>query len=218
MGHHRHIFTDRRHAGRMLAEALSELGSEDHVVLGLPRGGIPVAFEVAVALGCPLDVVLVRKLGVPGRHELAMGAIGEGDIVVSEPSVIEAAHVHDEQFAAIERQQRDELGRRARLYRAQHPRLSLEGKQTIIVDDGMATGSTARAACAVVRAAGAGSILLAVPVAPSGTIRALRQEADDVIALATPHPFRAVGYFYGSFSQTPDREVIELLDESAERF
>ena len=138
--------------------------------------------------------------------------------MVSEPSVIEAAHVHDEQFAAIERQQRDELGRRARLYRAQHPRLSLEGKQTIIVDDGMATGSTARAACAVVRAAGAGSILLAVPVAPSGTIRALRQDAANVIALATPHPFRAVGYFYGSFSQTPDREVIELLDESAERF
>ena len=202
----------------MLAEALTDLGSADLVVLGLPRGGIPVAFEVAVALGCPLDVVLVRKLGVPGRHELALGAIGEGDIVVSEPSVIEAAHVHDEQFAAIERQQRDELGRRARLYRAQHPRLSLEGKQTIIVDDGMATGSTARAACAVVRAAGAGSILLAVPVAPSGTIRALRQDADNVIALATPHPFRAVGYFYGSFSQTPDREVIELLDESAERF
>jgi len=202
----------------MLAEALNELGSEDLIVLGLPRGGVPVAFEVALALGCPLDVVLVRKLGVPWRPELAMGAIGEGGIVVADPQTMEAAGVDDERFAAIERHERKELVRRSQLYRARHPRMSLQDRPTVVVDDGMATGSTARAACAVVRAAGASSILLAIPVAPPSTVRALSDAADDVIALATPHPFRAVGSSYRSFSQTPDHEVTKLLEESAERF
>lgn len=217
MSHQRPAFNDRRHAGRMLAGALSDLGSEDLVVLGLPRGGVPVAFEVAMALDCPLDVVLVRKLGVPWRPELAMGAIGEGGITVADPQTIEAARVDDQQFAAIERTQRDELVRRSQVYRAGHPRLSLQDRPTIIVDDGMATGSTAKAACEVVRAAGATSILLAVPVAPASTVRALSDAADDVIALATPHPFRAVGSFYRSFSQTPDQEVIKLLEAGRQR-
>ncbi len=207
------VFTDRAEAGRRLAGALAggALLAEALVVLGLPRGGVPVAAEIARALGAPLDVILVRKLGLPIQPELAMGAIGEGGIRIINRDVVRAEQVSAEVFARVERQERAELDRRAARYRAVRPRLPLAGVTAVVVDDGIATGSTARVACQVARAHGAARVVLAVPVAPRVAIPALADAADQVVCLTAPEPFFAIGQWYGDFAQTTDDEVVALL-------
>jgi putative phosphoribosyl transferase len=204
-------FRDRRDAGEQLAKALDFLRDERPVVLGLPRGGVPVATEVAAALDAPLDVILVRKLGVPVQPELAMGAIGEDGVRVMNPEVLESIQADDATIDAVERRERAELAARAERFRAGRPRQDVTGRTVIVVDDGIATGSTARAAIAVARAHGAARVVLAVPVAPPRTCRELADEADDVVCLRQPDPFLAVGQFYRDFAQTTDAEVIAAL-------
>ena len=211
-------FLDRAEAGKRLASLLTgqlmiERGAGT-VVLGLPRGGIPVAYEIARALGAPLDVILVRKIGLPAQPELAMGAIGEDGVRVINDDVVDAEHVSDLQFAAVEERERAELGRRAERYRPGLPRVPLTGKTAIVVDDGIATGATARAACQVARAHGAARVVLAVPVAPPASIGALASVADDVVCVEAPEPFLAIGQWYQDFAQTGDEEVVDLLRQS----
>jgi putative phosphoribosyl transferase len=208
-------FLDRSDAGRRLANRMLHLRGEDVVVLALPRGGVPVAAEVARALGAPLDVIVVRKLGVPVQPELGMGAIGEGDVRIINPEVVAITHVTDAEIAAVERRERAELDRRARRFRGDRPRTPLAGRTAIIIDDGIATGSTARAACQVARAQGAARVVLAVPVAPPSACSALAADADEVICLETPGHFMAIGEWYQDFSQTSDREVVSLLQRAA---
>ena len=210
-------FVDRTDAGRRLAERLQGFRDEHTVVLGLPRGGVPVAFEVARALDAPLDVIVVRKLGLPYQHELAMGAIGEGGVRVIDRDLVGRALVSDEELAAVERRERAELERRARRFRGDRARTPLSGRTAIIVDDGVATGSTARAACQVARAQGAARVVLAVPVGPPQSIDEMRSIADEVICLETHEWFLAIGQFYDDFSQTPDDEVVDLLARATER-
>ncbi|WP_329421213.1 phosphoribosyltransferase family protein [Streptomyces sp. NBC_01693] len=205
------LFTDRTDAGRQLAEALRHLERRDPVVLGLPRGGVPVAYEVARALGAPLDVVVVRKLGVPYRPELGFGAIGEGGARVISDEIVRHAGVREKDLEAVERAEEAELLRRAQSYREGRPRLPLEGRTVVVVDDGVATGATARAACQVVRAQGASHVVLAVPVASPDVAARLREDVDEVVCLSTPHLFSAVGEWYRDFSQTSDEEVVSLL-------
>nr|WSS61907.1 phosphoribosyltransferase family protein [Streptomyces sp. NBC_01177] len=205
------LFTDRTDAGRLLAEALRHLERRDPVVLGLPRGGVPVAYEVARALGAPLDVVVVRKLGVPYRPELGFGAIGEGGARVISDEIVRHAGVREKDLEAVERAEEAELLRRAQTYREGRPRLPLEGRTVVVVDDGVATGATARAACQVVRAQGASHVVLAVPVASPDVAARLREDVDEVVCLSTPHLFSAVGEWYRDFSQTSDEEVVSLL-------
>ena len=209
------FFTDRTDAGRRLAEALRHLQGEKPVVLGLPRGGVPVAFQVARALGAPLDVIVVRKLGVPYHRELGFGAIGEGGVRVISDDIVRRSRARREELATVERAEEAELARQARRFRAHRPRLPLRGRTVIVVDDGIATGATAAAACQVVRAQGAARVVLAVPVAPPDSLDSLRAEADEVVCLATPRAFRAVGEWYEDFSQTSDEEVAALLAEAA---
>jgi len=208
-------FLDRSDAGRRLANRMLHLRGEDVVVLALPRGGVPVAAEVARALGAPLDVIVVRKLGVPVQPELGMGAIGEGGVRIINPEVVAITHVTDAEIAAVERRERAELDRRARRFRGDRPRTPLTGRTAIIIDDGIATGSTARAACQVARAQGAARVVLAVPVAPPSACSALAADADEVICLETPGHFLAIGEWYQDFSQTSDREVVSLLQRAA---
>ncbi|MFJ8166927.1 phosphoribosyltransferase family protein [Streptomyces sp. NPDC094473] len=205
------LFTDRTDAGRQLAEALRHLERRDPVVLGLPRGGVPVAYEVARALGAPLDVIVVRKLGVPYRPELGFGAIGEGGARVISDEIVRHAGVREKDLEAVERAEEAELLRRAQTYREGRPRLPLEGRTVVVVDDGIATGATARAACQVVRAQGASHVVLAVPVASPDVAARLREDVDEVVCLSTPHFFSAVGEWYRDFSQTSDEEVVSLL-------
>lgn len=206
------LFADRVDAGRRLAVALSHLRDERPIVLGLPRGGVPVALEVARALDAPLDVILVRKLGVTFQPELAMGAIGEGGARYINDEVMLRAGVSPADLDAVEERERVEMERRAVTYRGSRPRLSLTGRTVIIVDDGIATGSTARAACQVARVQGATRIVLAVPVAPSDWRARFAGAADELVCLDTPRFFRAVGEFYADFSATTDQEVIDCLD------
>lgn len=210
------LFTDRTDAGKRLAEALRHLqgeeGRERPVVLGLPRGGVPVAAAVATALGAPLDVIVVRKLGVPYHRELAFGAIGEGGVRVINEDVVRRGGISPGDIASVERAQKAELTRQARQFRGDRPRLELAGRTAIVVDDGVATGATASAACEVVRAQGAARVVLAVPVAPADTIAWLRTQVDEVVCLSTPALFSAVGEWYRDFSQTPDEEVLALLN------
>ncbi|MGY1636193.1 phosphoribosyltransferase family protein [Geodermatophilus sp. SYSU D00742] len=205
-------FHDRRDAGRRLAPLLEPLRGSDVVVLGLPRGGVPVAFEVARALGAPLDVVVVRKLGVPTQPELAMGAVGEGGVTVVDQRVVAMAGVGPDDVARAEERERAELARRARRFRGDRPPVPLAGRTAVVVDDGIATGSTARAAGAVVRAQGAGRVVLASPVCARESARALAGEFDEVVCLEVPHRFAAVGRFYDDFRPTPDEEVVALLE------
>lgn len=184
-------------------------------MLGLPRGGVPVAAEVARSLGAPLDVILVRKLGVPSQPELGMGAIGEGGTRVLNSEVIRLARISARDLAAVEARERVELERRAARFRGDRPPISLEGRTALIVDDGLATGSTARAACQVARAAGALHVVLAVPVAPPGWTARIGADADELIALETPDLFLAIGQCYDDFSPTPDEEVVACLAGSA---
>ncbi len=212
------MFRDRADAGRELAEQLKRrLGDEDVVVLGLPRGGVPVAFEVARELDAPLDVIVVRKLGVPYQPELGMGAIGEDGVRVLNHEVLAMARVGEEEVAVVERSERAELERRAARFRGSRPRTPLVGRTAVVVDDGIATGSTARAACQVARAHGASRVILAVPVAPRSSLGFLAEVADELVCLATPEPFYAVGQFYRDFSQTSDEEVVELLQRADTR-
>ncbi len=204
-------FRNRSDAGRRLASRLQFLRSEDVVVLGLPRGGVPVAAEVARTLRAPLDVILVRKLGVPAQPELGLGAIGESGARVINQEVVRYAHVSKDQIAQVEAKERAELQRRAQRFRGDAPHVPLAGRTAVIVDDGIATGSTARAACQVARALGAASVVLAVPVAPPSADRALRGDADEVICLEMPDRFLAIGEWYEDFAQTSDEEVVALL-------
>ncbi|HLF99302.1 MAG TPA: phosphoribosyltransferase family protein [Acidimicrobiia bacterium] len=207
-------FLDRVDAGRRLGEALENLRDEDLVVLGLPRGGVPVAREIATALGAPLDVIVVRKLGVPFHPELAMGAIGEDGVRVVNDSLLRYAGITPEEWIDVERRERTELDRRLRLLRGGRPRVPLEGRTAVIVDDGIATGSTARAACAVARARGARRVVVAAPVASPSSIEELRDVADSVVCLEAPAAFRSVGEFYADFSATSDEEVTRHLEEA----
>ncbi|MFB8115667.1 phosphoribosyltransferase family protein [Streptomyces sp. NPDC055962] len=209
------LFTDRTDAGRQLARALGRLETLRPVVLGLPRGGVPVAFEVARSLGAPLDVIVVRKLGVPSHPELGFGAIGEGGVRVISDEIVRRAGVRERDLLSVERAEEAELLRRARAYREGRPRLPLRGRTVVVVDDGVATGATARAACRVVRAQGATRVVLAVPVASPDTAARLREDVDEVVCLATPSLFSAVGEWYTDFSQTSDEEVVALLARAA---
>ena len=204
-------FRNRSEAGRRLASRLEFLRGEDVVVLGLPRGGVPVAAEVARALGAPLDVILVRKLGVPAQPELGLGAIGESGARVINPDVVRYARVGEAAIAQVEQKERAELERRAQRFRGNQPHVPLAGRTAVIVDDGIATGSTARAACQVARALGAATVVLTAPVAPPAADSILRGDADEVICLEMPEHFLAIGEWYENFAQTSDEEVVALL-------
>lgn len=204
-------FADRADAGRQLARRLEHLRGEDVVVLGLPRGGVPVAFEVASALDAPLDVIVVRKLGIPAQPEVAMGAIGEGGVSLHDAATIARAGVSDAEVVAIEARERAALDARvARLRRGRAP-IDLAGRIAVVVDDGIATGSTAQVACVVARRLGAEQVVVAVPVAPTEHARSL-PGADAVVCIAAPSPFRAVSSHYRDFTPTSDDEVAMLLD------
>lgn len=207
-------FLNRTDAGRRLGQRLAGLRGQDVVVLGLSRGGVPVAFDVAKALDAPLDVIVVRKLGVPFQPELAMGAIGEGNTRVLNAHVISLARVTEEDLETVERKERQLLEQRLARYRQGRNRLEVHGRTAIVVDDGVATGSSARVACRVARQLGAARVILAVPVAPARTVASFK-EADDVVCLASPRDFQAVGYYYHDFSPTEDEEVVRLLDTAA---
>lgn len=207
-------FIDRVDAGRRLGARLGHLRGEDVIVLGLPRGGVPVAFEVARALNAPLDVIVVRKLGVPFQPELGMGAIGEDDVRVIDEEIVRMAHVSADELAMVESRERAELRRRAERFRGGRVRIPLEERTVVVVDDGIATGSTARAACQVARARGAARVVLAVPVAPPDWTERLGRDADELICLETPAAFAAIGQWYADFSQTSDEEVVDCLRRS----
>lgn len=186
----------------------------DPVVLALPRGGVPVGFEVAKEMGCDLDVLVVRKVGVPGQPEFAMGAVAEHGIVVRNEDVLAMTGVSDERFAAVVEQETRELERRLSVYRDVAGAADVEGKTAIVVDDGLATGSTAQAGISAVKSMGAAAVWLAVPVAPRDTVERMSRLVDELVVVSTPRFFRAVGMWYLDFGQTTDEEVKELLDES----
>ena len=208
------IFFDRSAAGRKLAQQLNYLKNKDAVVLGLPRGGVPVAFEVAKEINACLDVIVVRKLGVPSQPELAMGAVGEGGVVIKNNQVLQMAGITADQFAIVQAREDKEVTERATRFREGRSPISLVGRLAIIVDDGIATGSTALAACDVVRALGAERAILAVPVGSREAVDALTAKADEVICLEIPDNFFAVGEWYEDFTPVSDEEVIEILRKS----
>ena len=206
------LFRDRAEAGRHLLSRLGAYqGRPDVLVLGLPRGGIPVAYEVARGLGAPLDVFVVRKLGVPGQEELAMGAIATGGVRIVNRDVVDALHIPPDVVDRAAAEEARELERREQSYRGERPEPQVAGKTVILVDDGLATGSTMRAAVAALRQQGPARIVVAVPVAAPSTCQELRREVDEIVCFATPEPFMAVGRFYDDFAQTTDEEVTELL-------
>jgi putative phosphoribosyl transferase len=211
------VFHDRRDAGRQLAARLQEYAGDPNVlVLALPRGGVPVAFEVARALQAPLDVFLVRKIGVPGQEELAMGAVATGGVRVLNQGVVQALDIPAEALDAMTAQARSELARRERLYRGDRPPPDIRGRTVILVDDGLATGSSMRAAVEALRQQHPARIIVAVPVAAASTCDDLRDEVDDAVCLFTPEPFHAVGLWYEDFSQTTDDEIRDLLDQAVQ--
>lgn len=210
-------FCDRQEAGRRLAAQLDRYADQDPVVVGLPRGGVPVAAEVAQHLGAAMDVIVVRKLGVPFQPELGMGAVGEDGVLVVDRDMVRMARVSEDELQRIERHERKEVDRRAWHLRGGRPRISLAGRVVIVVDDGIATGGTARAALQVAHANGARRVVLAVPVAPPDTVRALQREADEVVCVQTPEPFDAVGRWYTDFRAVSEEEVVRLLAEVAAR-
>ena len=204
-------FADREDAGKRLADRLEYLRGQPTVVLGLPRGGVPVAAQVASRLGAPLDVIIVRKVGVPFQPELAMGAVGEEGAAVTSRDVITMAGVTDEELAALQARERAEVTARAARYRAVRPRVDLDGKVAVVVDDGIATGATARAACQIARAHGAERVVVAVPVAPPGWQERIGSGADEFACVLEPPSFFAIGQFYEDFAQTNEEEVISCL-------
>jgi predicted phosphoribosyltransferase len=210
------VFRDRRDAGRRLAAELSDYADQsDVLVLALPRGGVPVAYEVARALHAPLDVFMVRKLGVPGYEELAMGAIATGGLRVLDQELLRMLDIPRDVIEHVTAIETSELERRERQYRGDRPPPDVRGRTVILIDDGLATGSTMRAAIAALKKEGSKRIVVAVPVAPPETCEALRAQVDDVVCAVTPEPFRAVGLWYGDFSQTTDEEVRDLLARAA---
>jgi putative phosphoribosyl transferase len=211
------IFHDRRHAGRLLARLLMDYADRtDVLVLALPRGGVPVGFEVARRLHAPLDVFLVRKLGVPGIEELAMGAISTGGVRVLNEDVVRGLQIPEATIEAVAAEEQRELERRERAYRDDRPPPKVRGRTVILVDDGLATGSTMRAAVAALRQQHPARILVAVPVASGSTCEEMQEVADNVVCAITPENFRAVGLWYEDFSQTTDEEVYDLLRQAAE--
>lgn len=209
------VFCDRSEAGRLLAtKLLAYAGEPDVVVLGLPRGGVPVAFEVAQILAAPLDVFLARKLGVPGHEELAMGAVASGGVRVLNHDVVDRLGIAPEEIDAVVAREVAELARREQLYRGGRPPPEVDGRTVILVDDGLATGATMRAAIAALRQLGPARIVVAVPTAARDICAELKNQADDVICYMTPEPFFAVGRWYEDFGQTTDREVGALLAQA----
>jgi predicted phosphoribosyltransferase len=209
-------FRDRSEAGRLLAAHLDAYARRpDVLVLALPRGGVPVAYEVARALGAPLDVYVVRKLGVPGQEELAMGAIATGGVRVLNDEVVAALHIPEATIAAVAAQEAQELARRERLYRGERPAPPVKGRMVLVVDDGLATGATMRAALAALRQQEPGRLVVAVPTAAAATCEELRAEVDEVVSVLTPEPFYAVGLWYEDFSPPSDEEIRALLDRAA---
>ncbi|AHH18647.1 putative phosphoribosyl transferase [Nocardia nova SH22a] len=209
------LFRDRRDAGSKLATRLLDLRGADAIVLGVPRGGVPVAYEIARELRAPLDVLVVRKLGVPHQPELAFGAIGEDDVRVVNTTVVDRSGLTERDIDDVETHERRELTRRVRRYRRGRESLPIRGRVAVIVDDGIATGATARAACRIARARGAIRVVLAAPVAAREAVASLRSEADEIVCLQTPAWFLAVGQWYRRFGQTGDDEVAALLAEAA---
>lgn len=205
-------FSDRTDAGKYLASKLvAHQGRADLLVLALPRGGVPVGFEVALALHAPLDVFIVRKLGVPGHEELAIGAISSGGAKVLDEYLIRELGITDEELSRVIAREERELERRELEYRGNKPPVSVKGRTVILVDDGLATGYTMRAAVAALKLEGAAQIVVGVPVAPPETCDSFRLEVDEIVCATTPEPFLAVGLWYRDFSQTTDEEVRELL-------
>ena len=206
------LFVNRTDAGRVLASRLEFLRKTEPIVLGLPRGGVPVAAEVAARLGAPLDVILVRKLGAPGHPEYAFAAIGEGGVRILDPTAVRILDIVDGAANEVERRERTRLDELAATFRGSRPGIDPSGRTAIIVDDGIATGSTAQAACRVARARGVAHLVLAAPVAPPSVVAVLAAVADEVVVAETPAGFLAVGQWYGDFSQTTDAEVTTLLE------
>jgi putative phosphoribosyl transferase len=205
-------YRDRAHAGRVLAAGLGHLaGAPGLLVLGLPRGGVPVAYEVAQGLGAPLDVFLARKLGVPQQPELAMGAVASGGVRVLHQAVVDALAIPPEVIEAVAAREAAEVARREQAYRVDRPALDVAGRTVVVVDDGIATGSTMRAAVAALRAQQAARIVVAVPVGARETCQELAREADELVCPNTPAGFHAVGQYYNDFSQTTDDEIRDLL-------
>jgi len=210
------LFEDRFDAGRVMASKLGEFsGRNDVVVLALPRGGVPVGYEVAQALRAPFDVFVVRKLGTPGQEELAMGALASGGVTVLNREVIQALGIPRQTINAVVAREERELERREREYRGQRPAASVRGRTAIVVDDGLATGSSMRVAAKALRKEAAAEIVVAVPVASASTCSEFELEVDKVVCATTPEPFSAVGQWYRNFSQTTDEEVRDLLGRSA---
>ena len=208
-------FRDRREAGRLIAEAVAPLDLADPIVLALPRGGVPVAYEVARALGAPLDVFVVRKVGAPQQPEYGIGAIAEGDGVVASPAALRMLRLTTDDWDALVARERAELTRRVRRYRGDRELPNLAGRDVVLVDDGLATGVTAEAAVRSLRRMGPRRLVLAAPVCARETAARLGSLADDVVCIAAPAEFRAVGMWYRDFRQTSDDEVLELLDRAA---
>ena len=208
------LFVDRADAGRQLAQRLRHLRGTDAVVLALPRGGVPVAFEVARELQAPLDVIVVRKLGVPFQPEYGFGAIGEDGARIIDDRVVRQARLTRQEIASVEGRERDRLNRRLGQLRGDRAPVALAGRTAVVVDDGIATGSTARAACLAARARGPSRVIVAVPVGSAQAVASLRRDADEVICVHTPVPFTAIGDWYGDFSQVADAEVTGLLGQA----
>ena len=212
------IFRDRTDAGKILAGHLGQYANRrDVVVLALPRGGVPVAFEVAEKLNAPLDVIIVQKLGTPGQEELTMGAIASGNVKILNHYVIEHLGISQAQIASAVAREQKELQRRERFYRGDRPPIDVSGRIVILIDDGLATGSSMRAAAAAIRQRQPSQLVLAVPVASESTCAELKKEVDEVVCAVTPMAFYAVGQWYQEFSQTTDQEVRELLTRAAAR-
>ncbi|HEX2469092.1 MAG TPA: phosphoribosyltransferase family protein [Candidatus Limnocylindrales bacterium] len=209
------MFVDRREAGTRLAEHLSGYEAAAPIVIGLPRGGVPVAAVVASVLGAPLDIIVVRKLGCPWQPELGFGAVAEGGIRVMNDALVHDFDLTPEELATVTAREEAELERRVRTYRGGRPPIAVDGRVVILVDDGLATGYTARAAVEALRRRRAAKVILAVPVASEAGASELRRHADDVVAVATPSWFLAIGEFYEDFSQTSDEDVIALLEQGA---
>ncbi len=204
-------FRNRREAGRALARELARLAPMRPVVVALPRGGVPVGYEVALALNARLDIGLVRKLGAPMQPELGIGALGEGGMAIVDPETVRSLRISAAEIDAVLARERGELERRQGTYRPNHPAVDVDGRTVLLVDDGLATGVTAVAAARVLRARGARAVILAVPVCPDGVAERLRSEFDGFVCLSSPRPFLGVGAAYEDFAQTSDREVVELL-------
>jgi putative phosphoribosyl transferase len=209
------MFKDRFDAGRKLSERLAAYDSlPDTIALALPRGGVPVAYEIARRLNLPLDIFIVRKLGLPGQEELAMGAIASGGIRVVNQSVLDQVQISQRVFDSVTANELRELERRERLYRGQHSSIEVTGKNVLLIDDGLATGTSMRAAIDALKKKNPAKIIVAVPVSPSDTYQEIKALVDDIVCVLTPYPFYSVGHWYEDFPQTSDQEVTSLLKQS----